>query len=61
MSCDPGYEDDGSGSCKQCAIGYYKVEKKAASCIKCPTGFITASVGSTKATDCNIRKFNVLP
>ncbi|XP_071129049.1 uncharacterized protein [Mytilus edulis] len=53
LSCDPGYEDV-NGLCVECQIGYYKIEKKASSCTKCQTGFITASTGSTNQNACNV-------
>lgn len=58
VSCDPGYEDV-NGLCVECQIGYYKIEKKASSCTKCQSGFITASTGSTNQNACNVRKYNI--
>ncbi|XP_052071119.1 uncharacterized protein LOC127709553 [Mytilus californianus] len=53
FSCDPGYEDT-FGGCVKCQIGYYKSEKKASSCTKCPKGKITSDFAATSFLDCNI-------
>jgi len=44
----------------KCAVGYFKPEKKADSCTKCPSGYITSDVGSTSQTDCDVRKYDTL-
>ncbi|XP_071129047.1 uncharacterized protein [Mytilus edulis] len=53
FSCDPGYEDS-FGGCFKCQIGYFKSEKRAISCTKCPNGMITSDFAATSFLDCNI-------
>ncbi|ELU09492.1 hypothetical protein CAPTEDRAFT_223674 [Capitella teleta] len=51
-TCPPGQEDV-SGVCTDCEIGYYKDEQGIQACDLCPVDFITADVGSVnESTDC---------
>ncbi|KAL4239882.1 Calcium ion binding [Mactra antiquata] len=53
LECAPGYEDIG-GSCRMCAIGYYKPNPAAAACTQCDPGFITENEGSISDDACII-------
>ena len=58
----PGEEyDNVTKTCTKCAVGYYNDDLDPAkyTCTMCPADFVTSNTGSTKATDCNVRKFKV--
>ncbi|KAK3593640.1 hypothetical protein CHS0354_025531 [Potamilus streckersoni] len=51
--CQPGtFQNNTSGSCELCPLGYYSAKEKQLNCSKCPEGQTTESVGATSETDC---------
>ncbi|XP_060568832.1 uncharacterized protein LOC132727392 [Ruditapes philippinarum] len=53
VECSPGYEDI-NGVCKECPRGTYKVERAAAKCKPCDTGFTTVGTGATSSNACTL-------
>ncbi|XP_041364067.1 uncharacterized protein LOC121379488 [Gigantopelta aegis] len=54
-SCPLG-EERVSGSCQDCAVGFYKnTTLPSRTCQPCPAGYVTLQTGSTSINDCSIR------
>ena len=53
LGCSPGYFNENT-VCLPCHIGTYSESDNAEYCIGCPSGFTTASTGSSSIHDCTI-------
>ncbi|CAH1794302.1 unnamed protein product [Owenia fusiformis] len=57
LHCPIGMENS-TGTCQDCAVGFYKTTEGAYPCTQCPTEKITPSTGATNQSQCNIDDCN---